>query len=193
MRVQVRSRQCPQSLVAPTSALDTSALPHMLSASLRASLRVAVRTSLRARLLFPLLLSMTAASACSTETVVAPVPPPPAVNTELDGNWRAFYFVIEPTVGLPQDVISTGGSLNLSIYQSQVTGTLNIPAGVLGAAVRSDLTGSIDISRDSVRFQQPQETFIRRATWFRVDGRVLFLVAQPLGNVRYTVALIREL
>lgn len=136
------------------------------------------------------------ASACSVETIVLPTPlppvPPPSI-TELDGNWRAIQFIVEPANGSAQDVLAAGGEISLNIASSKVNGAMRIPASVAGNAVTADMGGTIVFGKDSANFVQPVDTFVRRVTWWRHDARVLYIISQPVQGTKFTVVLLRDI
>ncbi len=158
-----------------------------------------IRTSrrLRVRLLLRWLVALFAIG-CGSDTALAPpeapAPEPPAID--LDGSWRALYWIAETASGTVFDVITEGGSLVLQVAGTLVTGSMHVPENVTnGAPLTVSMEGTVRLHGDSVRFEQSNDTFVQRAAWTHHPGEVfnaLVLHQYPVEGTHFTVVLVRN-
>jgi hypothetical protein len=128
---------------------------------------------------------------CEPSTQPADPRLPPPNSTLLDGTWRAIYWTAQPPDDELMDVWELGGRLDLVIAKGAVTGTMHVPADVSGGApLDADMAGVVLVAGDSARFEQPEDTFVRRATW-RIDDDALFIVDHDVEGTRFSLVLVR--
>jgi len=86
----------------------------------------------------------------------------------LAGNYTATSFLVTQTGQPTVNVLASGGSLTINIApDSSTTGTLSLPAGVLGGSGgTASMNGKvIRLSSGDFQFQQTENTFIRQLVW----------------------------
>ena len=94
-----------------------------------------------------------------------------SVSIEADvlaGNYTATSFLVTQTGQPTVNVLASGGSLTINIApDSSTTGTLSLPAGVLGGSGgTASMNGKItQLSNGDFQFQQTENTFIRQLVW----------------------------
>lgn len=132
--------------------------------------------------------------ACDGTTAPTPPPPPPLPppnSAELDGSWRAIYWLAEPTDAPLLDVIELGGTLDLEITAGYVVGAMYVPPGVTGGSPASaDMAGVVLVEGGHAKFAQLEDSFVRRATW-TIGDDALYIVDHEVETTRFTVVLVR--
>ncbi len=85
----------------------------------------------------------------------------------LAGRFEATSFVVTETGEAPMDVLALGGDLTITIAENNsTTGTLNIPPELGGGAWLSfSMNGTATRTGNTVRFNQPADTFVRDIDW----------------------------
>jgi len=86
----------------------------------------------------------------------------------LAGNYTATSFLVTQTGQPTVNVLASGGSLTINIAaDSSTTGTLSLPAGVLGGSGgTASMNGKItQLSNGDFQFQQTENTFVRQLVW----------------------------
>lgn len=124
--------------------------------------------------------------ACSKSDATGP-------GDSIAASYVATDFRVTPTGQAPIDVLRSGGTLDITITaDSSTTGTLNIPASVIGStAFVADMAGSASVTTSTVHFQQTADTFVRDLTWTRT-GTSLTVADQTAGSASFTITLIRQ-
>jgi hypothetical protein len=145
-------------------------------------------------------------SGCGSDHLASPSPDPvpaPPENPgpsptpiELNGAWRALYWIAETPSGAVFDVITAGGSINLQVSGDTVTGSMHVPENITNGAPQTvSMVGRVHIAGDSVRFEQTNDTFVQRAVWKHHPGVVfdaLAIVNHHVQGARFTVVLVRN-
>ena len=123
-------------------------------------------------------------SACGSDSTTQP--------SAIAGNYVATVFQVTPT-GLPTiDVLAQGGTLSISIAaDNSTTGSITIPASILGTAFSENLSGTAVQSGNTVHFQQSIDTFVRDLT-FTIVGTSLQATNQVAGSASFTITLTRQ-
>ncbi|MBX3175084.1 MAG: hypothetical protein KF709_11770 [Gemmatimonadaceae bacterium] len=143
-----------------------------------------------------LLLALGALGCRAEQTLLPPPAEEPALDplptAQLDGSWRAIYWLVTYPNGDVVDVWELGGRLELQIEAAIVSGTLFVPGEVTnGIDARVDMQGLALAAGDSATFAQVNDTFVGRAKW-RIGDDFLTLVDHPMpGGARFTVVLVR--
>ena len=89
-------------------------------------------------------------------------------------------------------MLAQGGTLTLSIAaDNTTTGTISLPASILGTAFSEDLSGTAVQSGNTVHFEQSTDTFVRDLT-FTIVGTSLQATNQTAGVASFTITLTRQ-
>lgn len=146
---------------------------------------------MRRLLLTTALLAAVAGCDVITQPLPDPGPLPPPNSVALDGSWRAIYWIAQPEAAPAMDVYDLGGRLTLTISNGYVSGTMSLPEGVTsGIPLTADMAGVVLVDGDRAQFLQPEDTFVRRASW-RIGQDALFIVDHLVETTRFTVVLVR--
>lgn len=134
-------------------------------------------------------------SAPSTPTLPPPADEPtldPLPTSDLDGSWRAIYWVAKLPNDSLLDVWEEGGRIDLEIEAAIISGVMQVPGSITnGADVSIDMAGLALAAGDSASFAQEQDTFVGRAKWV-IGEDALFIVDYPMPNgTAFTVVLVR--
>jgi len=132
-------------------------------------------------------LALVAVVGC-TGNVSDPVAPSPAAGT-----YVATQFLVTPDGAVaPIDVLSAGGSLTVTVNADKsVSGTLHVPANVLGSEFTTSMAGTLVVGGGGVEFQQAANSFVRALTW-TVGTNWFTVVNQHAGTASYTITLTRQ-
>jgi hypothetical protein len=127
---------------------------------------------------------LTVATACGDDGITdAPVDA---------GAYTASSFTITPDGQSEIDVLTSGGSLSITIgANNTTTGVLFLPESVTGStALNASMAGTVARVGDQVSFVQASDTFVRDLL-FTVDGAVIRATNQRAGSAVFTVVLTR--
>lgn len=135
---------------------------------------------MRRQLLWTGLLGVAAAGGCSTEP------------SEVSGTWVATVFSVTPTGAAPIDLLAAGATLTITIDADNVTtGSLNIPAGIVGAGPFSaSMAGTAIVTETTLTFDQAADSFVRDLVWSR-GALTLTVMNQSVGSAAWTITLTR--
>jgi len=124
-------------------------------------------------------------SACGSDSTTQ-------ASSTIAGNYVATVFQVTPTGLSTIDVLAQGGTLTLSIAaDNTTTGTISLPASILGTAFSEDLSGTAVQSGNTVHFEQSTDTFVRDLT-FTIVGTSLQATNQTAGVASFTITLTRQ-
>jgi len=108
------------------------------------------------------------------------------------GNYKATVFQVTPTGQQTIDVLAQGGTLTISIAADNTfTGSISLPASVLGTAFSQNLSGTVVQTGNTVQFRQSITTFVPDLT-FTIVGTSLQGTNQAAGVGSFTVTLTRQ-
>ena len=137
-----------------------------------------LRFALCAALMLPL-------AACGSDT--------PTDSATVAASYRATTFRVTPSGQSAIDVLSSGGTLTVTINADRsTTGALSLPASVTGGApLTASMAGTTVQTSNTLRLQQTADTFVRDLTW-SVGSNALTVTDQQAGSARFTIVLARQ-
>ena len=144
----------------------------------------AVRRSVRASVTTALLVATALApAACGDD------PASPGIDA-VAGSYAATEFTVTEA-GATTDLLATGASLQLDLaVDRSVTGRLFVPdADEGGGDLDAQLTGTWTLDGSTVRFTQPEDTFVRDTPFTFADGELR--ADRTFGTARVRVTLRR--